>query len=88
MDVNSGSIHVVDDVVSDIIPLVEELAGKSVKDPVALKEALLRRTDLPYPEEILRKPWKRCWSWRQPDSCLPLISTRIMFMILRRGRQW
>ena len=53
MDVNSGSIHVVDDVVSDIIPLVEELAGKSVKDPVALKEALLRRTDLPYPEEIL-----------------------------------
>ncbi len=53
MDVNSGSIHVVDDVVSDIIPLVEELAGKSVKDPAALKEALLRRTDLPYPEEIL-----------------------------------
>ena len=53
MDVNSGSINVVDDVVSDIIPLVEELAGKSVKDPVALKEALLRRTDLPYPEEIL-----------------------------------
>lgn len=53
MDVNSGSIYVVDDVVSDIIPLVEELAGKSVKDPAALKEALLRRTDLPYPEEIL-----------------------------------
>ncbi len=53
MDVNSGSIHVVDDVVSDIIPLVEELAGEGVKDPAALKEALLRRTDLPYPEEIL-----------------------------------
>ncbi len=53
MDVNSGSIHVVDDVVYDIIPLVEELTGEGVKDFDAVKEALTGRADLSYSEEIL-----------------------------------
>ena len=39
MDVNSGSIHVADDVVYDMIPLVEKLAGEGVKDMDALKKA-------------------------------------------------
>ena len=30
MDVNSGSVHVVDDIVYDMIPLVEPLDRKSV----------------------------------------------------------
>ncbi len=53
MDVNSGSIHVVDDVVYDIIPLVEKLAGEGVEDIDAFKAALQSRTGLPYSEEIL-----------------------------------
>ena len=32
MDVNSGSIHVADDLVYEIVPLVEELAGAGVKE--------------------------------------------------------
>ncbi len=53
MDVNSGSIHVVDDVVYDIIPLVEELTDEGVKDFDAVREALTGRADLSYSEEIL-----------------------------------
>lgn len=53
MDVNSGSIHMVDDVVYDIIPLVEELAGEGVKGFDAIKEALAGRAELSYPEETL-----------------------------------
>ena len=36
MDVNSGSIHVVDDVVYDLIPLVEPLVAEGVKDAAAI----------------------------------------------------
>ena len=53
MDVNSGSIHVVDDVVYDIIPLVEELAGEGTEDINVVKTVLSGRADLPYSEEIL-----------------------------------
>ncbi|MCI9338316.1 MAG: thioether cross-link-forming SCIFF peptide maturase [Lachnospiraceae bacterium] len=40
LDVNSGSIHVVDDVVYDLIPLVESLADKGIEEPEAVKKAL------------------------------------------------
>ena len=53
MDVNSGSIHVVDDLVYDIIPLAEALAEKGVKDPAAVKETLGRHEGLACtPEEL------------------------------------
>ena len=32
MDVNSGSVHVVDDVVYDVIPLAEQLVTGGVRD--------------------------------------------------------
>ncbi len=50
MDVNSGSIHVVDDVVYDLIPLVEPLVGEGVKDAAAVREAV-RQEGLPYSAE-------------------------------------
>ena len=51
MDVNSGSIHVVDDVVYDMIPLVESLVNEGVKDAPTIKAAVLNVANLRYPEE-------------------------------------
>ncbi len=50
MDVNSGSIHVADDVVYDLIPLVEPLVAEGVKDAAAVREAV-RQEGLPYSAE-------------------------------------
>lgn len=51
MDVNSGSVHVVDDMVYDIIPLVETFVNGGVKDARTVKAAVLNLQKLPYPEE-------------------------------------
>ena len=37
MDVNSGSVHVVDDIVYDMIPLIEPLVNEGIKDPDTIK---------------------------------------------------
>ncbi|MCI9218706.1 MAG: thioether cross-link-forming SCIFF peptide maturase [Lachnospiraceae bacterium] len=50
LDVNSGSVHVVDDVVYDLIPLIEPLAAEGVKEPAAIRKAL-EKDNLPYPRE-------------------------------------
>mgnify|MGYP002510483030 CR=1 FL=1 len=55
MDVNSGSIHVVDDVVYDIIPLIEKLMDEGVKEADAVKAALSSCGELAYPEEELEE---------------------------------
>ena len=41
MDVNSGSVHVVDDIVYDMIPLVEPLVTEGIKDADTIKAAVL-----------------------------------------------
>ena len=41
MDVNSGSIHVVDDIVYDMISLVEPLVEEGIKEPELIKAAVL-----------------------------------------------
>ena len=51
MDVNSGSIHVVDDIVYDMIPLVEPLVNEGIKDADTIKAAVLNLANIPYPEE-------------------------------------
>ena len=54
MDVASGSIHVVDDIVYDMIPLVEPLVEEGIKDPDTIKAAVVHLAGIPYPEaEIL-----------------------------------
>lgn len=55
MDVNSGSIHVVDDVVYDIVPLVEELVDAGVKEADAVIADLSGRGELSWPEAVLRE---------------------------------
>ncbi len=51
MDVNSGSVHVVDDIVYDMIPLVEPLINEGIKDADTIRAAVLNLANIPYPEE-------------------------------------
>ena len=51
MDVNSGSIHVVDDMVYDMISLIEPLVEEGIKEPELIKAAVLNLTCEKYPEE-------------------------------------
>ena len=51
LDVNSGSIHVVDDIVYEIIPLVEPLVTEGIKDGDVIKAAVLNLVHGHYPEE-------------------------------------
>ena len=51
MDVNSGSVHIVDEIVYDMIPLVEPLVNEGIKDAATIKAAVLNLANIPYPEE-------------------------------------
>ena len=51
LDVNSGSVHVVDDCVYDAIPLVEKIVEKNLSKEETLTEAIKACKALPYPEE-------------------------------------
>ena len=53
MDVNSGSIHVADDLVYEIIPLVEELVSSGRKDAGVIRAALREKADLSCSDEAL-----------------------------------
>ena len=46
MDVNSGSVHVVDDIVYDTIPLVQSLVGEGIKDAGTIKAAAQHLSNL------------------------------------------
>ena len=46
MDVNSGSIHVVDDIVYDMIPLIEPLVNEGIKDAETVKAAVRNLANL------------------------------------------
>lgn len=51
LDVNSGSVHVVDDCVYDAVPLVEKIVEKNLSKEETLKEAIEACASLPYPKE-------------------------------------
>ena len=51
LDVNSGSVHVVDDCVYDAIPLVEEVVKKNLPEEETLAAAIEACKELPYPED-------------------------------------
>ena len=51
MDINSGSVHVVDDIVYDMISLVEPLVEEGIGDAELIKAAVVNCANLPYPEE-------------------------------------
>ncbi len=46
LDVNSGSVHVVDDLVYDLIPVVETLLSENTAKEEIVKQAVLRKTDI------------------------------------------
>ena len=48
MDVNSGSVHVVDDIVYDMIPLVEPLVNEGIKDAATIKAAVLNLVQMAF----------------------------------------
>ena len=51
MDVNSGSVHVVDDIVYDMIPLVEPLVTEGIKDADTIKAAVCLLYTSPSPRD-------------------------------------
>ncbi len=51
LDVNSGSVHVVDDCVYDAIPLVEEIVKRNLSKEETLAEAIKACEVLSYPKE-------------------------------------
>ncbi len=51
LDVNSGSVHVVDDIVYQIIPLMEPLVNEGIKDPATVKAAVLHLAKLSASQE-------------------------------------
>ena len=51
MDINSGSVHVVDDIVYDMISLVEPLVEEGIGDADLIKAAVVNCANLPYPED-------------------------------------
>ena len=55
MDVNSGSVHVVDDIVYDMIPLVEPLIAEGIKDGDTIKATVLALGNIPYPKEEIEE---------------------------------
>ena len=61
LDVNSGSIHVVDDIVYEIIPLVEPLVTEGIKDGDVIKAAVLNLVHGHYPEEEILEAVAVTW---------------------------
>lgn len=55
LDVNSGSVHVVDDCVYDAIPLVEKVVEKDLPKEETLAQAMEACRVLPYKEEEMRE---------------------------------
>ncbi|MCM1101215.1 MAG: thioether cross-link-forming SCIFF peptide maturase [Clostridium sp.] len=51
MDVNSGSVHVVDDIVYDMIPLVEPLVNEGIRDADTIRAAVLHLSGSDCPAE-------------------------------------
>ncbi len=50
MDINSGAVHVVDDIVYDMIFMIEPLVNEGIKEPEMIKAAVLNCANLKYPE--------------------------------------
>ncbi len=51
LDVNSGSVHVVDDIVYDMISLVEPLINEGITDAELIKAAVINCNEGKYPKE-------------------------------------
>ena len=52
LDVNSGSVHVVDDIVYDVIPVVEQLLSEKITDKDAIVENVIKTQNQTDKEQI------------------------------------
>lgn len=66
LDVNSGSVHVVDDIVYDVLPVVERKLGENVTDLSELASAAA--AELSYPEEELREAVEEILTLKEEGS--------------------
>ncbi|MBD5499811.1 MAG: thioether cross-link-forming SCIFF peptide maturase [Lachnospiraceae bacterium] len=64
LDVNSGSVHVVDDVVYDIIPAVEEILHKEMEKETAWRDILDRFKDK-YQQTDLEEAFEEIWELKE-----------------------
>ena len=55
MDINSGSVHVVDDIVYEMIPLIEPLYTEGIRDADTIKAAVLHLVKLDSPREEIEE---------------------------------
>lgn len=58
MDVNSGAVHVVDDIVYDMISLIEPLVEEGITDEDFIKAAVVNCINIPYPKEEIEEAVK------------------------------
>lgn len=66
LDVNSGSVHVVDDIVYDVLPVVERKLGENVTDLSELTSAAA--AELSYPERELREAVEEILTLKEEGS--------------------
>ncbi|MCD7862970.1 MAG: thioether cross-link-forming SCIFF peptide maturase [Lachnospiraceae bacterium] len=55
LDVNSGAVHVVDDIVYDVLPFVEQLYQQGIHETGTMQLAVLGCEQLSYPEENVKE---------------------------------
>ena len=77
LDVNSGSVHVVDDIVYDIIALYENNSEDKIIEELKISMRL----------KILRKPVRKYLNLKRLDSFLRRIYTSHILILLRTGLQ-
>ena len=75
LDVNSGAIHVVDDVSYDVIALYEDHTPEEIVAELSGK----------YSEA--KKPVRKSLPWQKTESCLQKTNTKITLWTLRNVRQ-
>lgn len=77
MDVNSGSVHIVDDVVYDVLPYLEKKESK---------EEILKALANSYAPAEIEEALEDVMNWKKPGHCLPKISMKMQSTHLKTVR--
>ena len=87
MDVNSGAVHVVDDMVYDMISTAEPSTKAGEKDQETGKEAGRAGGGRTMAGKKSKKPWTKCWNWSGKVSFSPRTFMRIILPTLRNAKR-
>ena len=77
LDVNSGAIHVVDDVTYDVIALFEDHS----------REEIIAQLQSRYPEQEIAEAIEETEQLKEQETCLRKMLTNRRFLILRSARR-